>query len=492
MCHQIIFTLSVLILYLANPVFAERIVLKDNRVIQGKIERRSGDTVWVNLGPGSVGYNINDISYIYKDDDNISEYSPKSKEEVIKELQGELIDELSKVRGLPLKTKIESDELTPEEIKEFYFKEISENLPKEHIESEEKILKKLKLVPSDFSYYETFKQFARQDVGGFYDYKDKKLYISKAMPEELRPFILTHETVHALQDQNFNLKDILPKEFNNSDLMTARTSLAEGDATITSYDFQFKSVGQDIKNMPDMSGLFREAVEINFKNNPGFAKYSPFLQEQILFPYLQGSSFVHKILQNYSYDKLNEIYKDPPSSTEQILHIEKYIFKKDTPVYITLKTMDELLPGWKKIYSNRWGEYSIYSYLKQYHGMLLAKAASEGWGGDQITGYENAESKKILLNWVTAWDTEKDAEEFYEAYSQTVDKRYAGAEKLDKLTSPDGTFFDCGEEGLVYIGIKGKQVLIIEGIDSESPAESISAFWSNIEQPQDVSENGPV
>lgn len=477
-----VFLLLAPVLYPGSPLFAERIVLKDNRVIHGKIERRSGDTVWVNLGPGSVGYNINEISYIYRDDDNISGYSPKSKEEVIKELQGELIAELSKVRGLPLKTKIESDELTPEEIKDFYFKEISESLPRQQIESEEKILKKLKLVPSDFSYYETFKQFARQDVGGFYDYKDKKLYISKAMPEEIRPFILIHETVHALQDQNFNLKDILPKEFNNSDLMTARTSLAEGDATITSYDFQFRTLGQDIKNMPDMSGLFREAVEINFKNNPGFARYSPFLQEQILFPYLQGSSFVHKILQNYSYDKLNEIYKDPPSSTEQILHIEKYIFKKDTPVYITLKTADELLPGWKKIYSNRWGEYSIYSYLKQHHDMLLAKAASEGWAGDQIAGYESAESKKILLSWVTAWDTEKDAEEFYEAYSRTIDKRYPVAERTDELTSPREMFFDCGTEGLVYVGIKTKLVLIIEGLQSESPAESISFFWSGLAQ----------
>lgn len=478
-----VFLLSALVLYPGSPLFAERIVLKDNRVIHGKIERRSGDTVWVNLGPGSVGYNINDISYIYEDDDNISEYSPKSKEEVIKELQGELIAELSKVRGLPLKTKIESDELTPEEIKDFYFRKISENLPEKYIASEEKVLKKLKLVPSDFSYDETFKQFARQDIGGFYDCKDKKLYISKAMPEEIRPFILTHETVHALQDQNFNLADFLPREFDNSDLATARASLAEGDATITSYDFQFRTVGQDIKNMPDMSGLFREAVEINFKNNPGFARYSPFLQEQILFPYLQGSSFVHKILQNYSYDKLNEIYKDPPSSTEQILHIEKYIFKRDTPLYITIKITNEQLPGYSRIYSNRWGEYSIYSYLKQYHGMLLAKAASEGWGGDQITGYENTESKKILLSWVTAWDTEKDAEEFYEAYSQTIDKRYPVAERKDELTNPRGIFFDCGTEGLVYVGKKAGLVLIIEGLQSESPAESISVFWSGLEQP---------
>lgn len=468
-------------LLMESALSAEKIVLKDGKVLYGKIKRRVRDTVWVDIGAGNMGYIINKISFIYNDDGTISKYSPKSEEEAIAEVQKEFVSKLSELRNLPAKDEIESDELTQEEIKNFCFERIKEHAPKDLLSSEEKVLKKLKLAPSDFDYVELFEEFARREVAGFYDVKDKKMYISMDVPKQLRHLVIPHELVHALQDQNFDLEKLVPKIFDNSDLVQARTALIEGDATITSYDLMFQSKGMNMKDMPDISSTIMEAIEIMLKRDEAFSRYPTFLQEQIMFPYFKGGSFVHKVLQNYSYQKLNEIFEDPPSSTEQILHIDKYLFKRDYPVPIDIGQIEAPDNNWKKFYSNVWGEYSIYSFLKQHNEILFSKVASEGWDGDNLVGFENVDNGDIILVWGTVWDAENDAREFYDAYTASIKGRYDTAKRINEEGQGNKAIFDCGPEGCVYIEQREQNVLVIESAESQAPNEElIISIWEKI------------
>ena len=75
------------------------------------------------------------------------------------------------------------------------------------------------------------------------------------------------------------------------------------------------------------------------------------------------------------------------------------------------------------VYRDTLGEFVISALL----GMFEADKnkvveASAGWGGDKLVVLENGAVRTIL--WRTAWDTARDADEFFEIYAAALKRRY--------------------------------------------------------------------
>ena len=60
-----------------------------------------------------------------------------------------------------------------------------------------------------------------------------------------------------------------------------------------------------------------------------------FLRESLLFPYTAGLSFVQSLQASGGWDAVNGAFREPPASTEQVLHPEKYA-SHEAPVDVTL------------------------------------------------------------------------------------------------------------------------------------------------------------
>ena len=106
--------------------------------------------------------------------------------------------------------------------------------------------------------------------------------------------------------------------------------------------------------------------------------------------------------------------KDPPRSTEQILHPEKWHARRDDPVPIAWPDLSGELPGYKKISEGQLGELSIKILLnEQLKNEDAAAVSAAGWGGDRFAVYEK-DTNRVLV-WITEWDNEKDRDEFKEA-----------------------------------------------------------------------------
>jgi hypothetical protein len=108
---------------------------------------------------------------------------------------------------------------------------------------------------------------------------------------------------------------------------------------------------------------------------------------------------------------------DPPRSTEQILHPEKWHTRRDDPIVVHLPDLAAELPGYVKAAEGVMGELGIRSLLHGEHGDWEgAVKAAEGWGGDRFAVYEKKDGEKKgdgrLLLWVSEWDTEADEQEF--------------------------------------------------------------------------------
>src|SRR4029450_7557857 len=87
--------------------------------------------------------------------------------------------------------------------------------------------------------------------------------------------IMAHELTHALQDQHFNLRrfDHWPK--GDSDAETAAHALAEGEATVIMYEYEFAQRGLkfDITKLPALTEmLLAEGVDNDESKFPVLAK----------------------------------------------------------------------------------------------------------------------------------------------------------------------------------------------------------------------------
>src|SRR5262249_45020627 len=130
-------------------------------------------------------------------------------------------------------------------------------------------------------------------------------------PDEKVTF--AQEFDHALQDQYFDLNTLAPKNPDNDDRSLAIQALTQGDATLLQRLWAQQNLTSD-----ELSALGKNG------GTSQLFSASLFLREQLLFPYSDGFNFVRQIYQTGGYAAVDAVFRDPPQSTAQVLHIDKY------------------------------------------------------------------------------------------------------------------------------------------------------------------------
>ena len=204
-------------------------------------------------------------------------------------------------------------------------------------------------------------------------------------------------------------------------------------------------------------------MQLKMQPNSAMAKTPRFIREMLMFQYCEGSSFVQKFLQKHkSWKEIDSLFENPPLSTEQIMHPEKYLGEIDYPVRIHLPELHKRLEGgWEEITTGNMGEFLLKVFLSEFIDGKTAAAAATGWDGDSYTMIESKEKGgPQIIALLSVWDSEKDAREFAEAYAGALGKRFkTKAQKLDT-----GFFLHVEDEKeTVLIELAGTQALVIQG-----------------------------
>jgi len=127
------------------------------------------------------------------------------------------------------------------------------------------------------------------------------------------------------------------------------------------------------------------------------------------FTWRRGAVFA---LSQYTRGTLDKAYAQPPESTAQILHPEKYVNREKPIAFLPRKLSDFLADkGFKQIYGTVFGELGVAMLLETHFPQENLASVSEGWGGDHLAVYEKEGTPPLVL-WLTEWDTEEDAIEF--------------------------------------------------------------------------------
>ena len=249
-----------------------------------------------------------------------------------------------------------------------------------------------------------------------------------------------HEYTHVLQDQNFDIAkglnyndDACEKD---SERCAAIQALLEGDASLSEITwFQNDANTQEQKQIIDFYNSMTSTVYPVYDSAPAF------LKDDFVFPYNQGLTFVQAIYDQGGWPAVDAIYKNPPVSTEQILHSELY--PSDTPIPVELPDLATALgDGWREVSHNQMGEWYTYLILARAADAnarlddTTAQNAAAGWGGDEYKLLHNDATNSTAFMMKSIWDTPKDAEEFATAFQQYADKRFGvpAAQQGDTLT----------------------------------------------------------
>jgi hypothetical protein len=353
---------------------------------------------------------------------------------------------LPDLRGLKFKSPVEPKFMERPDLQAHMQTLLDEDVTDEELALSDGSLKAFGFVSGDFKTKETMLNLYSEEVAGFYDPKRKQMFLIKETdkPPAQKPSLLarlfgaktgfdkdeqkstlSHEMTHALADQHFDLLKMQEAAEKDDDRSLALQALVEGEATLMMMVDMERSQGGTGKellkaspaamdfSMRLMSGLMPFASGKAFRNAP------PIFRETMMFPYLKGMVFTLYLTNENEWERVNEAFRKPPLSTEQVLHPEKYLKDVDDPTEIVLPPLVEALgDDWKELGQNVLGELQISILLRKQHG---AKAAA-GWDGDRYAVFQSAD-EKLGLVWYTTWDSDDEASEFAVAYAHYVGLR---------------------------------------------------------------------
>lgn len=103
-----------------------------------------------------------------------------------------------------------------------------------------------------------------------------------------------------------------------------------------------------------------------FATGPTFRTAPPIFRDTLTFAYFKGLVFVLHLTNQHEWKAVDAAFRQPPLSTEQIIHPEKFFKDRDDPVEVTLPPLGELLNAWKPMGSNVLGELQISILLRRH------------------------------------------------------------------------------------------------------------------------------
>ncbi len=285
-----------------------------------------------------------------------------------------MLAKVSKVRALSAKMPVKGQVLDRAAVIKRVRTKAEQDLPKGVMEAQGELLRGLGLIDSDYAFVDGIYELIEGNLAGFYDQHEDTMFILDDLPESAVAETLAHELVHALQDQHFDLTDMLTYAPGDSDRVTAGHALAEGDAMSAMFDL---TLG-DSRKISVRQLRMAMVASVAFSGTGD--KTPRVLQASLIAPYVDGFRFVQELRSRGGWGEVDKAYARLPASTEQLLHVDKYMANEPP---LTVKT-PALPRGGGVRDQDVLGEQGMRMVFEQWSTNKIAAAAAEGWGGDRF------------------------------------------------------------------------------------------------------------
>jgi hypothetical protein len=359
----------------------------------------------------------------------------------------EVEKDVAELRGWPFKRPVATDVRDEAQLRKFIEKRIfEEELGGGKLELSQAFLRLIGLIPRDCDMRKTMMDVLLNQIGGFYDPQTKAFYMLQRSGVSYGPLVnrilVAHELTHALDDQYLDLDKLIKSRETTEDWSLTVGSVVEGSATQLMTAYAQRAMGSGKYDVNQLNQVAKDEME----RSQAFLSAPPYFRT-LVASYLCGMFFVVRgdvaQIANIAPEAIQKnmlaLAKDPPQSSEQIVHPEKYWdkAKHDGPVMFDDSVIEKLIAGNGKIVVHRNTVGEILCALlttdvdAEFNMMLAANpqywtnVAATGWGGDRFyllaAGSDEKAAAKELREprgvWLTAWDSGEDRDEFVEDYA---------------------------------------------------------------------------
>jgi hypothetical protein len=364
---------------------------------------------------------------------------------------------MSKLLSLPVLEPLKKSVRSREQIRDYLIAQAKEDKDQAKRYADQKTLEALGLIPKGYPLEQKLLTLLTEQIAGLYDPKSREFFIADWTNPADQRVIMAHELTHALQDQHFHVEKWEDAAKPNDDAELARDSVLEGSATVAMIDYLLRDSPTNSLKMEDLDPSLLMGDP---KDSPELADAPMILQDEMLFPYLPGSTFVQHVLKAWNgWPDIHKIFENPPKSTQQILHPDLYL-KGVAPVPVDL-AFDHVVPReWKKLDENVLGEFGVNEILKQFLGKERADDLAPGWAGDRYAIFERKPGGPTLLIIRSHFASDTAAARFFGGYSETLEIK--DKERTNLFRRPNFFSFDSPDGG-VFIRCFGSECLSAEG-----------------------------
>ena len=378
----------------------------------------------------------------------------------------EVLAQMSKLLDLPIKEPLKKSLRSKQEIREYLVREEKEDRNDAQRYADTKALEAFGLIPRDFPLDSFMLDVLTDQVAGLYDPKSKEFYIADWIPADEQRAVMSHELTHALEDQSFHIDPWIKAARPNDDAELAREAVSEGSALAAMVDYTLREQQVSVRDLPDVALLIRSGAVEEMDKDPNLAKAPGYIRDELLFPYLAGTSFSQQFLKAHDgWKDLNLLFKDPPVSTQQILHPQLYLTNVK-PAVVTLPEWKGLVLGdWKFLEENVLGEFGLQEVLKQFLGQDRADTLAAAWAGDRYALFENTKTKETPLVLRLVLDNTEDAVRFFGQYSEVLELKHKSRTAL--FRRPNYFKFQT-DSGGVFLRCVGTTCLAVENATRET------------------------
>jgi len=374
---------------------------------------------------------------------------------------GHNLQELTAITGLPAKKQIHYDLITRDKVGEFLKDRVKDSVRPDELRAEELTLKKLGFVPQDFNLEKSTVDLLTEQAAAFYDYHKKRLYLTDWTTSAMQESALVHELAHALADQSFHLERFIKQSGQSDDSELARMAVMEGQATWLMAEVMARRAGRSVSSEPSLLDAMSGASEEGPSPYPVFNSVPLYLRETLVFPYTEGARFQNALYNQMGKAAFAEVSRHPPDTTQQILHPRKYFDHVEAaePEFPKLAEVK----GFKGLSEGMLGELDHSILIRQFGSKSQADEIAPHWRGGRYSLIENKSHSRIILEYVSQWDSEAVAREFFHFYRQVLSSKW---KKMEVSSETGDTLAGTGDDGYFAVRLAGTIVTSVEGLAS--------------------------
>ena len=304
------------------------------------------------------------------------------------------------------------------------------------------VLQSLGFINASYNLADSFLSIQADAIGGYYLPTEDKLYLVGNPADgfgAIEQYVYAHEYAHAIQDANYDLTGLgtFPLcEVPNQACQAVR-AMVEGEANLVSQTW--------LDQFPPAGGL---SNVLNYDPRPMLFQSSPppYFEMDTIFADTYGSDFVQYLFDNGGWNSVNRAFSVLPTTTEQIIHPEKYQQREVAGVINAPDYSSLLSQEWELVTDDSLGEWDSFLLLA-YNDYPNARQpeddaalAAEGWSADRYQVYFNPEERQVFLSVYWVWDTNEDSAQYYNLLRLSLNSRFGSAE-VDSGTSGTCWFY---------------------------------------------------